>query len=187
MHAANQPPDQASSSYSPLLLTVELAPLDIDAKLSHRHAQILHREHRPVLAASLSTTAVTRPLDTENATRPNSTLSILSNTGSTARSTACDTRLTGDGEPCRGAKGAHGVVCVCVAGADAAVLVGVGGDIGDELLCGQGQETGQAGVGLRWWGEAGAGHVVVCYGVWDLLKRGEGLVSKLKQRQDTAT
>lgn len=44
-------------------LAVELAPLDVDAVLADGHAEVLHRQHRPVLAPALSAAAVTRALD----------------------------------------------------------------------------------------------------------------------------
>lgn len=137
--------------------SVKLAPLDIDTILAHRHAQILHGQHRPVLAASLPATAITRSLNAQRRTL------ILVFAPRLAR------LLARNGETRGGAEGAHGVVGVCVArGADAAVLVCVGGNVGNEFLGGEGEETGEALVGLGRRGEAGLGHVVLRDGVGDL-------------------
>ena len=42
-------------------------------------------------------------------------------------------------------------------GADARVLVGVGGDVGDEFLRGEGEQARELGRGRGGWGEAGEG------------------------------
>jgi len=54
--------------------------------------------------------------------------------------------------------------------ANACVLVGIGGDVGDELLRREGEEASEREWCLRWWGETGEGEVVCCYCIWDLFE-----------------
>lgn len=105
------------------VLAIKLAPLDVDAKLANGHAQILHGQHRAVLAAALSAAAISRPLDTQW-----STPALVFVTGLVGW-------LSGNGKAGGGAQVAHWVVGVSVARADATVLVGVSGNVGDKLLC----------------------------------------------------
>lgn len=140
---------------------VELAPLDIDTKLAHRHAQILHGQHGTVLAAPLPPAAIPGALDPQG---PAAALVLV------ARLT---NRLPGDGKPRGGAEAAHRVVGVGVARADAAVLVRVGGDVGDELLRRQREQPRQPLVRLRRRREARARHVVVRHGIGDLRGKSE--------------
>lgn len=152
----------ASRTYQPCLAiktsAVKLAPLNVNTVLPNRHAQILHRKHRPVLAPALATTAVARSLDAQGP-------SLVLVLGRRARGAA---RLAGDGEAGGGAEVAHGVVGARVGPADARVLVRVGGDVGDELLCREGEEARETRVRLRGRREPGLGHVVVCHSVGDL-------------------
>jgi len=141
---------------------VELAPLYVDAKLANCHAQILHGQDRPVLAATLPTTSIAGSLNTQRAT---ATLVF------TARLVS---RLPGDGEAGGSAKTAHRIVCARVARANATVLVCVRGDVGDEFLCREREETGESLVRLRWRGKSSAGHVVVGDGVRDLRRQETG-------------
>lgn len=86
-------------------------------------------------------------------------------------------RLPGNGEPGGRAEVAHRIVGVGVTRANSAVLVCVGGDIGDELLRRQREEPREALVGLRRRREAGASHVVIRDGVGDLFSLAGGFVS----------
>lgn len=53
-------------------------------------------------------------------------------------------------------------------GTDASILVGVGGDVCDELLRCEREEAGQWERCFGWWWKPGEGEVVRCYCVWDL-------------------
>lgn len=111
--------------YTPQSLAVKLASLDIHPELANGHAQVLHGEHRPVLLTTLSTTTVAWPLDAQ---RPAPTLIL-------GPRLIC--RLSWDGETSRGAQVAHGVVGTGVACANAAVLISIGSNVGDEFLRGK--------------------------------------------------
>lgn len=138
-------------------LAIELAPLHVDTELANRHAQVLHGENRAILTASLSTTSITRSLDTQWA--------ALAGLIFASRLIGL---LPGNRKPCRGTQTPHGIVRARVARSDAAVLVGVRGDVGDELLCRECQEARQALVCLWRGRKTRAGHVVVCYCVGNL-------------------
>lgn len=142
---------------SPLFLSaVKLSSLHIDAVLPDRHPQLLHSQHRPVLAPALSAAAVPRSLYSNGASAALVLAALLPRL------------LTGHGEPCCGTEAAHRVVGVGVARAHAAVLVRIGGNVGNELLRREREEAREARVGLRRGWKARARHVVVCHGVGDL-------------------
>lgn len=145
-----------------LLSAVELSPLNIDTVLPSRHPQLLHRQHRPILATALPTTTIPGSLYTNGPAAPLVLASRLAGL------------LTGDGEAGRGAEVTHRVVGVAVTGAHAAVLVCIGGEVGDEFLRREREEAREARVRLWWRGEAGAGHVIVRHRIRDL---GGGWVS----------
>jgi len=141
-----------------LLLSIELAPLNIDTVLSNGHTQVLHGENGAVLASALPATAVPGPL---NANRPVTWILV---TGLVAL-------LPRDREARRGAEVAHRIVRILVAaGTDAAVLVGIGGYVGDELLRGEREEASEAGIGLGGRRQTCFGHVVVGHGIRNLHK-----------------
>lgn len=104
---------------------IELAPLDIDPVFAHSHPQILHRQHGSVLTSALSTTAISRSLNPQRSSSPLAALLFA---------TRLWCRLAGHREPCGGTQVPHRVVGAVVAGADSRVLVGIGCDVGDELL-----------------------------------------------------
>ena len=137
-------------------LAIELAPLNINAILPHGHTQVLHRQHRSILTATLPTTTVAWTLDSQRCALPLVFVPGLSR------------RLSRNGESCGSAQRTHRVVRVGGGCADAAVLVGIGSDVGDELLRCESEETCEARVGLRWWRQAGFGHIVMRHCVRDL-------------------
>jgi len=57
-----------------------------------------------------------------------------------------------------------------MSGANACVLVSIGGDVGDELLGRESEEASERQWCLRWWWKASEGEVVRCYCVWDLFE-----------------
>jgi hypothetical protein len=114
--------------------SIELASLDVDAVFLYGHTQILHRQDGLSLATpALAAATVATPLDAQlrgllRLARPSSSRGAGSSNGA------------GTGQ--RG--GAQGVVASRRVGrADATVLVGVGRDIGDELLGRQREQTGE--------------------------------------------
>jgi hypothetical protein len=157
-------------------LSVELAPLDIDAVLADRHAEVLHGEHGAVLAAALAAAAVAGALDAERAA-----LALVLGVG---------LRLAGYGDAGRHAEIAHGVVGRRVGRADPAVLVRVGRDVGHKLLRRERQQPRQPRVRLRRRRQARLGQVEVGDGIGDLWRRerararAQALASK--GRQDKA-
>jgi hypothetical protein len=152
-------------------LAVELASLDVHAVLADRHAEVLHCQHRPVLAAALAAAAEAGPLDAERRVARGASFALVLAASGTAGARAARRTaalLPGHGEAGRRAEGAHGVVGVGVARADAAVLVRVGRDVGDELLRRQRQQPRQPRVCLWRRRQPSLGHVVVRDGVRDL-------------------
>lgn len=139
-----------------MTLAIELASLDINPVLSNCHSKILHCKNRPVLAATLTTAAVTWSLDTKWRAL------VLGFAAWWTR------RLSGNRESSCRAQRAHGIVGVGIRCADTAVLVCIGCNVGDELLGGESQEARQAGVGLRRWRETSLCHVVVGDSIRDL-------------------
>lgn len=77
-------------------------------------------------------------------------------------------RLARDGDTGCCSQVAHRVIGGRVRCSDAAVLVRIGGDVCDELLSGECEETREALVGLWWRGETGFGEVKVGDRVGDL-------------------
>ena len=102
--------------------------------------------------AALAAAAVASSLDAERRPAPLVLCALLT--------------LARDRYPRRRTEVAHRVVCVGVGGSDATVLVGIGGDIGDELLDRQRNQAGEARVGVGRWRQARLGHVEVddCFG-----------------------
>jgi hypothetical protein len=102
---------------------VELAALDVDTVFSNSHTEILHGEHCPSLAATLTTTAISWPLDAEV---------VVLGLGSAvfpALRWSCCTWCS-----CCASKTAHGVVACGVGGTNARELVCIGCDVCNELL-----------------------------------------------------
>lgn len=135
-------------------LSVELAPLDVDAVLADCHAQVLHGEYGSVLATALSTTTITRTLHTQWPT--------------TALVLGVWLRLSGDWNTGSRSQIAHRVVGARVRCSDPAVLVCVCGDISDEFLGREREKAREALVGLWWRGETGFSQVEVGDGIWNL-------------------
>ena len=141
---------------------IKLPPLNINPILPHRHPQILHRQHRPILTAPLPPPSIPGPLNPQCATPALAPRLLPSSRSDTRRlprhrKARCSTEIS------------HRVVRVVAGrGADARVLVRVGGDVGDEFLGCEREEPRQSRVGGGGWGEPGFGEVVVCYGVGDL-------------------
>jgi hypothetical protein len=131
--------------------SIELAALDVDAVLAHSHAEVLHGEDSPALAATLSTTAVTRALDAE--------VVVLRFGAGVLASLSPAWCCCALGASC--SQSAHGVVAGGVGRPYAGELVGVGRDVGDELLGRKREEAGKVRRGLGWRGQTGACEVVV--------------------------
>jgi hypothetical protein len=133
-------------------LSIELAALDVDAILTDSHAQVLHSQHCASLASTLSASAISRTLYAKVVVLCfcSRVFAALCSTGRccTLWTTCCT-------------ESAHGVVACGVGRPDAGVLVGVGSNVGDELLCCERKETGEVGrcVRRRW--QAGTCAVVV--------------------------
>lgn len=128
---------------------VELAPLDVDPILLHGHAQVLHRQDRPALARStLSTTTKSTPLHAQ--------LHRLLSLARTARAAGTNARRTS--RAARTGASTQGIVRRSRVGRpDSTVLIGIGGDVGDELLrreCQEARERQRGGVcaGTGWVG-----------------------------------
>jgi hypothetical protein len=138
--------------------SIELAALDVDAVLAHGHAEVLHGEDSPSLAATLSTTTVTRTLDAEVVV-----LGFGSGVLAALSPSWCRCAL---GASC--SEPAHGVVACGVGRPYAGELVGVGCDVGDEFLGRKRKETGKVRRGLGWRGKTCACEVIVGNGVGDL-------------------
>lgn len=129
---------------------VKLPPSKINPILPHRHPQILHRQHRPPLpTAPLPPTAKPRSLHSQNMTRipptPRSPSLLICPSlpiSPAAHPRALVLRRRGRGRGYDNAGGraghdtqrVHRVVGCGVRTPHAAVLVGVGGDVGDEFL-----------------------------------------------------
>ena len=150
-------------------LPVELPALHGDPVLGDCHAQILHRQHSPALARTARASA-SEPGTLDAEVRIAFAALCALAAGDTARRGAC---AGGTPEAGGGSQTAHGVVGGgAVGGADARELVGVGGDVGDELLGCEGEEAGEVRRGLvgacTWWRQAGEGEVVGRDGVRDL-------------------
>jgi len=155
----------------PAPLPIKLPPLNINPILPNRHAQILHRQHRPPLPTPLPPAPKPRPLHPQ-IRRPLPLILLPTCSPSalapTRRRRLLSRRSGRRRKPRRGAQRADRVIRRRVRRPDAAVLVRVGGDVGDELLRREGEEAREVRGGLgRGW-EAGEGEVVVCYGVGDL-------------------
>lgn len=97
---------QSMSTTHPLS-PVELPPLDIDAILTDRHAQILHREHRPPLRPTLAAASIPRSLHAEHIASFTLLLALLP---ALAGSSASRTSLPGHLKAGRRAQRAHRVV-----------------------------------------------------------------------------
>lgn len=156
----------------PAPLPIKLPPLNINPILPNRHAQILHRQHRPSLPTPLPPAPKPRPLHPQ-IRRPLPLIlfpTCSSSTLPTPRRRRLLSRRTPRRrrKPRRGAQRADRVIRRRVGRPDPAVLVRVGGDVGDELLRREGEEAREVRGGLRGGWEAGEGEVVVCYGVGDL-------------------
>ena len=157
-----------------LSLTVKLTPLHIHTVLRHRHPEVFHRKDRPVLATAGATAAVAGPLDSQRA----SAALVLG-----ARHASLLSRCR---EARRRAEIAHRIVAAGVARSDPAVLVRIGGDVGDELLRRQRKKSRQPLVCLRGWREARSGHVVVCHRVGDLEGTPQGLAEAITPREEAS-
>lgn len=140
-------------------LSIELAALDVDAVLADSHAKVLHSQHCASLASALSASAVSRTLYAKV---------VVFCFCSRVFATLCSARRCCTLRPTCCAKSAHGVVACGVGRPDAGVLVGVGSNVGNELLRREREEAGEVGrcVGRRW--QAGTCAVVVGNGVGNL-------------------
>ena len=107
---------------------IEFPPLHINPILLHSHAQILHRQNRPPLPTP-TLPAPTKPTPLHPQLR--SLLSTLA-----TRATRRDTRLSWRSVTER-------VIAGCITLPRPGVLVCVCGDVCDEFLCGEGEETGE--------------------------------------------
>lgn len=160
--------------YPVLHLAIKLAPFHVDTVLADSHTQILHRQNSSVLASALATATVSRALNTQRRAFALVLVAWLT----------C--LLAGDGETSCGAERTHWVISVA-RGADAAVLVGVGGNVCDELLRGESEESRETGVGLGWWWQTGFGHVVVGDGIGNLARVSDYHPTKKKNDRATGT
>lgn len=145
-------------------LPIKLPPPHINPILAHRASQILHRQHRSALPSASASTSKPSSRHSQHM-RPTLSLILpllllLLRLLRRCRQTCCRTRgCRGRGRGwCRGARGGR---------AHARVLVSVGGNVGDELLGGEGEEAreGKRGDGGR---ESGKSEVVLSYSIWDL-------------------
>lgn len=155
MHSLRRTHHQSST------LSVELAPLNVDAVFSNSHAQILHRENRPTLSTAGSTASVSSPWSTERRVLSSIFLSLAS--GFALSSAATGTHAESSGT----SKASERVVRCGVGTPDARVLVRVRCDVRDELLRREREEPRQAAVCLRRRREAGQREVVICDGIGD--------------------
>lgn len=144
-------------------LPIKLPPPHINPILAHRASQILHRQHRSALPSASASTSKPSSRHSQHM-RPTLSLILpllllLLRLLRRCRQTCCRTRgCRGRGRGwCRGARGGR---------AHARVLVSVGGNVGDELLGGEGEEAreGKRGGGGR---ESGKSEVVLSYSIWD--------------------
>jgi hypothetical protein len=129
---------------------VELAALDVDTVLSNRHTEVLHGKHCTSLTATLTTTAVSWPLDAEI---------VVLGLGSTVFTALCRGCCTWCS--CCASKTAHGVIACGVGRTNARELVRIGGDICNEFLSRKSQKAGKVLRRLRWGRETSACQVVV--------------------------
>ena len=138
---------------------IELSPLNINPVLPNSHPQILHRQHSPPLPTTLSTSSISRPLNTQRTSTSSLRLPLC-------RAHRCRTSSSSSPDEIT-----HRVIGRrAVRRADTRVLVCVGSDVGDELLCRKSEEAREARVGCGGRGKPSACEVVVCYCVWDLSK-----------------
>lgn len=149
--------------------SVKLAALEVDAVILHRHAEIFHGQNRPPLATSPGASAAEAgSLDAQLS-------ALLRFVHGTDAACSRSSHAAGPGASAAHARIARGRG---IRGPDPAVLVRVGGDVGDELLSRQRQEPGErqrsrVGAGARRVGrrrrrEAGEGQIMSRHRVRDL-------------------
>lgn len=120
--------------------SIKLASLDIDPVLLHRHTQILHGQDRPRLPApALTTAAVPTPLHAQLCR-----LLRFPGPASSCRARSRARKCTRSSARAHRRRIAQRVVTRCgIRRANPAVLVRIRGDVGDEFLRGQRQQSCQ--------------------------------------------
>jgi hypothetical protein len=140
-------------------LSIELASFNVHAVFADSHPEVLHCEDSASLTSTLSATAISWALDTEIVVFCLGARVLAALCAAWRRCTLWSTRST---------QSAHGVVASGVGGPYPRELIGIGSNVGNELLCRKREEAGEVrrGLGRRW--QAGACEVVVGNCVGDL-------------------